>query len=130
MFNRKCSTQFFPKRRFWDRKCPTLKLVSIQNRLVPIAIGMAPPFLSRGNYIRVKKSPKEASKTFHDIMKASVKGNPKSQPNQKRKRLKGRSSSLTMLPFCQVMQVRFRVRIHNMRERLRVQELSHPFSEL
>jgi hypothetical protein len=32
-----------------------------------------------------KKSPKEASKIFHDIMKASVKGNPKPKNKKKTK---------------------------------------------
>jgi molybdate-binding protein len=36
-----------------------------------------------------KKSAKEASKTFHDIMKASVKGNPKPKPKTKNKKAGG-----------------------------------------
>lgn len=36
----------------------------------------------------IKKSAKEASKTFHDIMKASVAGNPKPKPKQKKEERK------------------------------------------
>jgi hypothetical protein len=37
-----------------------------------------------------KQSPKEASKTFHDIMKASVKGNPRPKKDTDAKTINGK----------------------------------------